>query len=111
MATLTKGTFINAAQMVREVLLGRWSYDPPSWADKSRYLEGSGLFVQAENYTRAVQMAEVFILLFTNANPQFDRDRFLDACGLLTPEIHTHVRKKVHSRRGDSHTLQSPSPR
>lgn len=110
MATITKGTFIQAAAMVGSVLRGGWTPAPPDWADRSRYMEGSlGLFAKNEYYTRAVQMAEIFILLFTHANPRFDRDRFLDACGLLTPEApengKTKVRHKPTARREHTHTL------
>lgn len=55
MAAITKGSFIQAASMVRDVLQGGWTSAPPPWADKTRYMEGSGLFAQSECYTRAVQ--------------------------------------------------------
>lgn len=109
MAAITKGSFIQAASMVRDVLQGGWTSAPPPWADKTRYMEGSGLFAQSECYTRAVQMAEIFILLFTHANPRFDRDRFLDACGLLLPEPITNGKTKVRhqstARREHTHAL------
>lgn len=85
MATMTKQVFIDAAVMVRNVLRGQWTLDAPAWADRDRYLDNNLALFQAPDlcYTRAVQMAECFILLFSAGNARFDRDKFLKACGLI----------------------------
>lgn len=71
-----------AAEMVDAIRSGQWTSEPPPWADK-----------HAENYSalgdygRAVQTAEAFCILFANANPRFDTNRFLIACGLVDAPV------------------------
>lgn len=81
---MTKQTFIKAADMVRAIRDGKWTSDPPRWADRG-YLGDDyyGGEDGAQDYTRAVQTAEAFILLFQQSNPRFDQERFLIACGLV----------------------------
>ena len=80
MATLlTKKHFIDAAAIVKNILDGYWTDDPPSWADSEEYEKD----YHGSDYMRAVQTAEAFIMLFTQHNPRFDVNRFLIACGLM----------------------------
>lgn len=74
---MTKKHFILAASMVKAILNDEWTHEPPDWA--VRHLVHTEC---TENYTRAVQTAEAFILLFRGFNPRFDENRFLIACGL-----------------------------
>jgi hypothetical protein len=75
---MTKKHFDTAAAMVRAIADGHWTTDPPSWANVLRCSE-------TDDYSRAVQTAEAFILLFREFNAQFDDRRFLIACKLLGP--------------------------
>jgi hypothetical protein len=82
---------------VRAILDGHWTNEPPAWANSfysAPYLTDSS----EESYTRAVQTAEAFIVLFTEWNSRFDRDRFLIACGLVDAPVKTRVRRadKAH---------------
>jgi len=83
---MTKKHFIDAAEIVRNILDGNWTFDPPPFANKSRMLithdSGRIAAYEDETYTRAVWTAEAFISLFSDANPRFDTQRFLIACGL-----------------------------
>jgi hypothetical protein len=80
---MTKKHFIDAAAIVRNILDGSWTFDPPSFADKRRLLVMHDSGDEDETYTRAVWTAEAFINLFTSHNPRFDTQRFLIACGLV----------------------------
>lgn len=70
---ITRQHFTRAAEMVRAINEGYWTADPPDWADPD---------CSDEEYVRAVQTAEAFILLFSEFNPQFRTEKFLVACGL-----------------------------
>lgn len=73
--------------MVRAILKGQWTNDPPAWADENVYYDMVPVLASSSDayYTRAVQTAEAFILLFRAFNPLFDESRFLAACGLVEP--------------------------
>jgi hypothetical protein len=79
---ITKRVFIAAANQVLQIVQGHWTDEPPAWADASRvpvpYMAGS----EDRDYTRAVQTAEAYIILFRAFNSRFDEKRFLIACGL-----------------------------
>ena len=83
---MTRKHFIAAAEIVRNIRNGQWTEDAPTWAsdgyappfEVSSASHGNVSFA----YTRAVQTAEVFIVLFQSFNPRFDQARFLVACGL-----------------------------
>jgi len=80
---MTKKHFNQAADIVRAILNGEWTDDPPSWADATAYTSVTALDDSADTaYTRAVQTAEAFIVLFSAHNDRFDINRFLVACGL-----------------------------
>jgi hypothetical protein len=76
-----------AASLVRAIMAGRWSHDPPSWCDHDDYdssnadWDDSGSY----DYTRAVQTAEAFITLFTKLDANFDEAVFLRECGFALP--------------------------
>ena len=72
---MTKKHFQAMAEIVKSILEGKWTSEAPSWAVD---IDGTTAV------TRAVQTAEVFIILAERFNPRFDRDRFLQACGLIT---------------------------
>ena len=85
---------LRAAAMVKAIHDGKWIHERPSWEDKRSNANGDDALYDASaadydtdsqhayDYTRAVQTAEVFLMLFESANPRFDRARFLYACGL-----------------------------
>lgn len=83
--------FETAAALVRSIASGGWTFDTPAWAGPTLQptgqlrLAGWPLTDADLNYTRAVWTAEAFILLFSPFNPRFNRDKFLVACGLVTP--------------------------
>lgn len=72
----------HAALMVRNIAAGEWTNVPPSWADYHRIVVFSGEMEPDEAYTRAVQTAEAFILLFMRFDPTFNEQAFLRACKL-----------------------------
>ena len=72
---VTKKVFIRAAEIVKSIRDGHWTNEPPAWADN--------LVIMSHSYTRAVQTAEAFLMLFKEYNPRFDEQRFLVACGLV----------------------------
>lgn len=83
---MTKQHFSQAASMVNAILNGEWTNIPPEWANADDMLEWHMTTNHTEwngDYTRAVQTAEAFILLFQRDNPRFDQQRFLQACGLV----------------------------
>lgn len=72
-----------AAAIVRAILNGAWTNEPPAWADADHYYDVTQYDSCAEHeYTRAVQTAEAFILLFSQADPTFSETAFLRACHL-----------------------------
>jgi hypothetical protein len=84
-------TIRHASAIVRAILAGQWTNDPPSWADYGRYMPRpvhrqivitTRNFDEDENYTRAVQTAEAFIILFRATEPTFNESAFLRACQL-----------------------------
>ena len=76
---MTKMHFQHAAEIVRAILAGEWTDSAPAWADRKQI----GWPGQTEDFVRAVQTAEAFILLFRAYNPRFDEQRFLQACELV----------------------------
>jgi hypothetical protein len=72
-----------AAKIVNAILNGKWTNEPPAWANISRMTSEDFPHSMNHQYTRAVQTAEVFIILF-QINPKFDPRKFLTACGLKT---------------------------
>lgn len=84
---MTKQHFIEAAAMVRSILEGEWTDEPPGWAEASRGDWQGSFDEEQEHYTRAVQTAEALILLFQRLNPRFDQTRFLIACGLADKPV------------------------
>lgn len=80
---MTKKHFEHAAAIVRAILAGEWTNEPPTWADNEPYEAHDSII---DNSTRAVQTAEVFIYLFLEYNPRFNRARFLRACGFEAGE-------------------------
>lgn len=88
---MTKKHFIRAAEIVKAISEGRWTREPPLWADAEMYgWTGSeiGCWYDTEiDYTRAVQTAEAFIILAQAFNHRFDVQRFLVACGLVEPVV------------------------
>lgn len=87
---MTKRVFTFAAQQVAAILVGQWTHEPPAWAtgeyDACTYNPGPRTDTSVD-YTRAVQTAEAFILLFKAFNPLFDETRFLQACGLVDAPV------------------------
>lgn len=84
---MTAKHFRRAAEMVRAILDGEWTNDPPDWAERDVDCWPVYINDPAEadyNYLRAVQTAEAFILLFECSNPRFNRGKFLQQCGLRT---------------------------
>jgi hypothetical protein len=82
--SVTRQTF--AANVVKAIDEGCWTTEFPSWAD-----EGPSGAIETEmgirgnvnpHHVRAVWTAEAFIHVFQWENPRFNRDTFLDACGL-----------------------------
>lgn len=94
---MTKKHFVDAAAIVRNILQSRWTNDPPAWAitwkdvskvgSEPHYQDDGFISDAAANYTRAVQTAEAFVLLFTQHNERFDTPRFLIACGLVAAPV------------------------
>jgi hypothetical protein len=91
---MTKKHFRRAAEMVRGILEGDWTHEPPSWFNGKvygqpgyeagdAYYDASPNDAGANNLTRAVQTAEALILLFRQSNDRFDEQKFLEACGLV----------------------------
>lgn len=83
---MTRNHFNHAASMVKAIADGKWTDEPPFWAESIPDGEVDAGYSRVEtvdNYTRAVQTAEAFIMLFTAFNPLFDQTRFLQACGLV----------------------------
>jgi hypothetical protein len=68
----------HAASMVAAIAAGKWTDEPPSWAE----MDGPS---DIPNYDRACLTAEAFIIFFQAFNPAFDQQRFLVACGLVEP--------------------------
>ncbi len=97
--SIQKRHFIAAATLVKSILQGEWTNEPPAWVPSERVYgtsayrdseivgcyEGASTDIESINYTRAVQTAEAFILLFRQFNPLLDETRFLVACGLVQP--------------------------
>lgn len=78
---MSKKHFIAAASLVKSIVSGGWTDQPPIWAD-GRLV---GLDIRDEpDYARAVHTAEAFIALFRMFNSRFDERRFLIACGLVS---------------------------
>ena len=81
---MTKQHFVRAAKLVNHIRQGHWTNDLPAWAPRQHTVvevnDDLGNIDSA--YIRAVWTAEVFINLFVEFNPRFDRTRFLIACGL-----------------------------
>lgn len=81
---MTKKHFIVMAKIVRNILEGNWTNNPPSWASNVlQQMEQT----EEDNRLRAVQTAEAFIFLSRNENPRFDQNRFLVACGLAEKPV------------------------
>lgn len=80
----TKKVFVDAAAIVRNMVDGIVSFDPPSWANRERYGRNVDMALDDACYIRAVWTAEAFIMLFTSHNPRFDTSGFLVACGLTS---------------------------
>jgi hypothetical protein len=74
----------HAARMVRSIAAGQWTNAFPYWADANRNnaFESCHSSDDDVNYTRAVQTAEAFILLFLKFDPTFNDAAFLRACNL-----------------------------
>lgn len=90
---MTRKHFIDAAEIVRNILGGVWALDSPSWAtdvDIPVYDHESEL---SARYLRAVWTAEAFIVLFREHNPRFDESRFLIACGLQAKAPKVEVKR------------------
>ncbi len=85
---MTKRHFVRAAKLVNSIRTGEWTHDAPDWVEDTPDDDDEPLYdaawgdIESIDYTRAVQTAEAFILLFREFNPRFDRDEFLRACGL-----------------------------
>ncbi len=73
---MTKKHFENAAVNVNAIRKGYWTSEAPRWANAELMAR------IPDDYTRAVQTAEAYIMLFKQFNPRFDQDKFLVACGL-----------------------------
>lgn len=80
---MTKKHFEAMASIIAGIRNGLWTNELPCWADSTKVLSHGPDFEIEDNYTRAVQAAEAFIMLASQENPRFDRTRFLNACGLL----------------------------
>jgi hypothetical protein len=79
----TKKHMESAAKIVKHILLGKWTNDPPEWANHCHMT--ITVPCNEDAYTRAVQTAEVFIILFQGSKAleqRFDAKRFLTTCGL-----------------------------
>ena len=84
--TTTAKMVSGATFIVREILDGRWASEPPLWASRVRFVTpviGNWASIEEYDYTRAVQTAEAFCVLFAEMVPEFDETRFLRACGLI----------------------------
>ena len=74
---MTKKHFIRAAELVKSIKDGI-QYGPSTIETSSEY---SGNL--DANFVRASWTAQAFIDLFSAYNDRFDRERFLQACGLV----------------------------
>ena len=81
---MQKRHFERMAAMVKDILGGNWTHEPPAWSNRDRYL---CVDTGEPDYIRAVQTAEAFILLCEGWNPRFDCERFLMACGLANKPV------------------------
>lgn len=81
---MQKRHFEDAAEIVRNILNGEWTHELPVWGlgHAGPYGRGINADISDLNMTRAIWTAEAFISLFGDANPRFDTQRFLIACGL-----------------------------
>ena len=79
---MTKMHFTRAAELVNNIRQGAWTHEPPAWVDGERYDGMPYSDIETADYTRAVQTAEAFIILFREYNPRFNEQKFLKACGL-----------------------------
>lgn len=90
-------SFERAARLVKSIVDGKWTHEPPSWVPEERIYgtpeseesptctgvyEGAPTDPESVDYTRAVQTAEAFIIFFTTFSPRFDRAHFLYTCAL-----------------------------
>jgi hypothetical protein len=76
---MTKKHFEAMAEIVNNIRTEKWSSAlDDKWARD--YIKSAE---DEETATRACEVAEAFIVLGINANPRFDRERFLRACGLI----------------------------
>ena len=78
---MTKQHFIRAAELIKAINDGKWTNDAPPWSPIGAFNDYE-IDTPRYDHVRAIQTAEVFMRLFTEHNPRFNRTRFLDACGL-----------------------------
>ena len=92
---MTKRHFIAAAEQVKAILDGNWTFDLPGWAEASQghFEQQDG--VREDCYTRATQTAEAYIDLFSRFNLRFNVYTFLMACGLKDAPTKTRKRKTI----------------
>lgn len=74
------------ASMVRAILAGKWTTDPPDWAPL-RAAQAADLLQQMSDtdvaLVRAMQTAEAFIILIHAEDSAFDVTSFVRACGFI----------------------------
>ena len=83
---MTKKHFIAAANLVSSIRKGEWTNEPPAFANHNCYVPAWTEQDKDDIYTRAIQTAEAFIILFRSFNPRFDDKSFLKACGFTNVE-------------------------
>jgi len=79
---MTRQHFQAMAEIVKAINEGEWTSDLPAWAEASNGRYWGNDTNTEDNYRRAVQTAEAFIILSRRFNPLFNQDVFLQACGL-----------------------------
>lgn len=77
---ITRPELVHAASMVKAIAAGKWTSDPPEWAERWDYDDGANTVTPIG---RAVQTAEAFIIYFIEVDPTFNQTAFLVSCGLL----------------------------
>lgn len=75
---MTRLHFNHAAEIVKAILNGEWTSEPPAYlGPKFRYINP-----HPDHIDRAIQTAEAFVMLFSAFSDRFDTQKFLMACGL-----------------------------
>lgn len=102
-----RSDFKQAADLVRAILHGGWTFDTPAWAgptmqpldmDEPNIDPAEGGCMDEFTYTRAVWTAEAFIIYFEVTSLAFRPEKFLIECGL---------KEKPARRKGERHAARA----